>query len=108
MGMHAPTARSWECLGNHLREARATQRVSQEFLASWIGVDPRTVGRIEIGQRAPSVAHLFAMELALGLRPGASFEVLAGASTTHLPSQAPTRLELSLETTHCGHSPRCG
>ncbi|MFI5473173.1 helix-turn-helix transcriptional regulator [Streptomyces cacaoi] len=108
MGMHALTARSWECLGNHLREARATQRVSQEFLASWIGVDHRTVARIEVGRMAPSVAHLSAMELALGLRPGASFEVLADVSNPHLPSQAPTRLQLSLETTLCGHDPRCG
>lgn len=114
MGMHAPTAHAWERLGDHLRQERTTQRVTQEFLARWLGIDMRTVARIETGHRRPSVAHLSAMELALGMRPGVSLEVLAGvpsagrvASFPHLPSGAPTLLELSTETTHCGHDPRC-
>ncbi|MER5843226.1 helix-turn-helix transcriptional regulator [Streptomyces prasinus] len=114
MGLHTPTDQAWRQLGTHISQTRATQGVTQEFLAHWIGVDRSTLQRIERGAPSMKVAHLSAIEAALALRPGASLELLAGGTVLHVPRQprcdGPRPLayvDLSEAPTLCGHTPRC-
>lgn len=115
MRAHAHPTQAWERLGDHLRQARITQGVTQEFMATWLGINRFTVARIEAGRTSLLVSHLSGMELALGLRPGVSLEVLVGApdpigatrGEQRSPSHPPTRRELATEKTLCGHTPRC-
>ncbi|MFD5002188.1 helix-turn-helix domain-containing protein [Streptomyces mutabilis] len=114
MGAHAPSAHAWQQLGEHLRRARQTHRVSQEFLAHWIDVDRRSIDRIERGQPRMLVSELAELEMALALRPGVSLSVLVGASEVSRPQslqleprRPPTLRELSSAATLCGHNPTC-
>lgn len=45
-------------IGDRIRAARTTRRLSQEKLAELIGLDRKTVNRIEQGAHATSIDHL--------------------------------------------------
>lgn len=101
---HAPAPSDWKRLGSYLRNARADLGISQEFTGLWLRVGHRTIARIEDGSHQPSAAVLAALETALGLPPGSSFEVLARSQR---PRQSSTLMDPTQVPTACGHSPTC-
>ena len=55
-------------LGNRLRVARAERRLSQEQLATHVGVTRQTISSIETGQYCPSALLAFQLAAALEKR----------------------------------------
>ncbi|MFD5631612.1 helix-turn-helix domain-containing protein [Streptomyces sp. NPDC127072] len=104
MVTHAPASHAWKRLGNHFRERRLRQHVTQEFTAAWLRVDRSTIVRIEAGVMPPSAALLVALETALGLPVGSSFAVLAGRTAAPVPTLADPS---EGQPTVCGHEPYC-
>ncbi|MFD8254246.1 helix-turn-helix domain-containing protein [Streptomyces werraensis] len=52
-------------IGDRIRAARTHRKLSQERLAEAIGIDRKTVNRIELGVHATSVDHLLLIADAL-------------------------------------------
>lgn len=105
MGLHAPSTMAFRELGLHLNRTRAGHGVTQEFLCHWIGVSRSVLQEIELGNPRMKVAHLSAIEVALALPSGSSFEILAGRERSH--QGPPTLVDLSEASTLCGHNPPC-
>ena len=47
-----------QAIGDHIRAARTERKLTQEMLAELVGVDRKTVNRIEQGTHATSIDHL--------------------------------------------------
>ncbi|MEU3945474.1 helix-turn-helix transcriptional regulator [Streptomyces sp. NPDC029526] len=45
-------------IGDRIRAARTTRRLSQEKLGELVGLDRKTINRIELGVHATSIDHL--------------------------------------------------
>jgi transcriptional regulator with XRE-family HTH domain len=52
-------------IGDRIRTARTGRKLSQEKLAEAIGIDRKTINRIELGVHATSVDHLLLIADAL-------------------------------------------
>ncbi len=55
-------------LGNRLREIRKEKGLTQEELASKVGIHPTYVGKLEIGKCNPSTKMLFRISRGLGVK----------------------------------------
>lgn len=56
-----------ELLGARIKELRKDRRLSQEQLAELIGVEPRHISRIEVGENSPTVERLEKIAQALNV-----------------------------------------
>lgn len=56
-----------ELLGARIKELRRNCRLSQEQLAELIGVEPRHISRIEVGENSPTIERLEKISLALNV-----------------------------------------
>lgn len=54
-------------IGDNIRAARSARKLSQESLAELVGVDRKTVNRIEQGAYATSIDRLIIIAHALGV-----------------------------------------
>jgi transcriptional regulator with XRE-family HTH domain len=54
-----------QAIGDHIRAARTERKFTQETLAELVGVDRKTINRIEQGTHATSIDHLILIADAL-------------------------------------------
>ncbi|MGW1497600.1 helix-turn-helix transcriptional regulator [Streptomyces mirabilis] len=54
-----------QAIGDHIRAARTERKLTQETLAELVGVDRKTINRIEQGTHATSIDHLILIADAL-------------------------------------------
>ena len=62
--------------GKRLREIRKQRKLTQEDLAERIDVSTNFVGMVERGQRNTTIANVFKMSKALGIKLSKFFETL--------------------------------
>lgn len=66
-------------LGSQIAHVRHERGLTQAGLAEDVGIDARSVQRIEAGRTAPSLERLCAIAESLGVRPGSLLDAAVGA-----------------------------
>ena len=79
-------------MGEHLREARRSRRLSLRVLAERLGVSPSLISQIETGRANPSVSTLYAIAAELDVSLD---ELLFNDRRSFTASPPPTRTEAS-------------
>lgn len=62
--------RASTAFGDRMRELRAREGISQDFLARESGIHPTSIGRIERGGREPRLTTILRLAHGLGVDPG--------------------------------------
>jgi transcriptional regulator with XRE-family HTH domain len=70
-------------IGKLIKEARTTQRLSQEDLAGLCDVDRSYISMIEVGRNEPSITKLFDLCFGLGLKPSEFMKKLEDELDAH-------------------------
>jgi transcriptional regulator with XRE-family HTH domain len=60
--------------GIHLKELRLSKKLSQEELAYRCGVPLSQIGRIERGERSPTLSTILLLAIGLGVEPKKLFD----------------------------------
>jgi transcriptional regulator with XRE-family HTH domain len=89
-------------LGSQIAHVRHERGLTQAGLAEDVGIDARSIQRIEAGRTAPSLERLCAIAESLGVRPGSLLDAAVGArrNPTALATSArdeSSRAETSLQ-----------
>ncbi len=67
--MDAETAAINEAIGAELRALRSRRRWNQVELADAIGVDKKTIGRLERGERSMTITQMYKICKVFGIKP---------------------------------------
>jgi transcriptional regulator with XRE-family HTH domain len=80
-------------LGSQIAHVRHERGLTQAELAEDVGIDARSIQRIEAGRTAPSLQRLCAIAESLGVRPGALLDAATGARKGNPPLATAARDE---------------
>lgn len=87
--MDEQEAKEWRfCLGEAIFQTRSQRSLTQEFIATQLGIDRKTLSRVENGQNAIGIDHLWQIARVLNVKIG-DLEQLADQFFIEKQQQSP-------------------